>query len=98
VARVFSSRAAAKVRRIEADPRVSLTVYEGVGVPEAWVSIEGQASLVQEGTADLVRRLADRYYEPDHAAQAKEDWLRGEPNLVTLVVTPLRVKSYRAQG
>ena len=96
VARVFSSKAVAKVRRVKADPRVSLTVYEGVRVPEAWVSIDGTASLEEEGTGELVKRLADRYYEPEHATRVKEEWLRGVANLVTIVIRPGRVRSYRS--
>jgi PPOX class probable F420-dependent enzyme len=97
VARAFSSKGAAKVRRIKADPRVNLTAYEGAGLPEAWVSIEGIARLQDEGTGELVKRLADRYYEAEHAARVKEEWLRGEANLVTIVITPERVRSYRAE-
>lgn len=85
------------MRRIKADPRVALTVYEGVGVAEAWVSIEGRARLETDGTVELVKRLADAYYPPERAAVVKEEWVRGAANWVTIVITPERIKSYRAE-
>ena len=80
-----------KVRRIEADPRVSLTVETAVGEPEAWVTIEGVAAVVPEGGYDLAERLAPRYYEPNKAAEAVAAWK--ETDWVVIELTPNRIKS-----
>lgn len=92
-ARMFTSGASAKVARIRRDGRVCLTVAEPTGVPEAWVSIEGTAS-VEEGTGfALAGRLAPRYYTPEHAAETLASWERGAADWVTLVIEPIRIRS-----
>jgi PPOX class probable F420-dependent enzyme len=91
-ARVFTGRHSEKVRRIHADPRVALTVEEPVGVAEAWVTLEGAAT-IEEGGIEVARRLAPRYYDAAQAARALEQWERFADNLVTLVITPRRIRS-----
>lgn len=90
-ARIFTGRESAKVRRIQADPRVALTVEELVGVPEAWVTIEGTAAI--EGGSEVARRLAPRYYDPEKAAQALRRWEQDTGRLVVLVITPRRIRT-----
>ena len=92
-ARVFTSRVSPKVRRIVADARVALSVEEPVGVQERWVTIEGIASLEEEGTSDLLKRLARRYYKPEKAEQTIGEWLADPSAWVTVVVTPSRIRS-----
>src|SRR5262245_57108388 len=58
-ARLFTERTSPKLRRIATDPRVALTVAEPVGVKEAWVTIEGTAT-VADGDSGLMRRLTPR--------------------------------------
>jgi PPOX class probable F420-dependent enzyme len=98
VARVFSERGAAKLRRIDANPVVALTVYEGAGVPEAWVSLEGTATVLDEDASELIARLARRYYPAERAERALEQWLvgGGEPFAV-IAITPGRIRSYRTE-
>ena len=92
-ARMFTSRASAKVGRILRDPRICLTVAEPTGVPEAWVTIEGTAS-IEEGTGfALAQRLAPHYYPPEKAARTLEAWGRAASEWVTIVVEPTRIRS-----
>lgn len=90
-ARVFTSPASAKIRRIERDNRVALSVEEPVGVPEAWVTIEGEATIASDGTWELIERLARRYYAPERANAALAQW-RGMP-WVTVRIRPRRIRS-----
>jgi PPOX class probable F420-dependent enzyme len=90
VARVFTSRNSPKMRRLTADPRVALSVEEPVGVPERWVTIEGLVSVSDEGVAELIRRLANRYYTPEKAAEVVDVWPAGS---VLLTITPGRIRS-----
>jgi PPOX class probable F420-dependent enzyme len=90
---VFTGRESEKVARISADPRVALSVEEPVGVPEAWVAIEGAASVEQQGAIDLAKRLAQRYYDSEKAARAIEQWERFADRLVVLKITPRRIRS-----
>ncbi len=89
-ARVFTSKTSPKVKRIQADPRVALSVEEGVGVPERWVTIEGTCSISTDGTRDLIARLARRYYEPAKAEKSITEWLAADI-WVTLEIRPTRI-------
>lgn len=95
VARVFTSRRSPKARWIAADPRVALSVEEPVGVPERWVTIEGTATIGDEGTVGLLSRLARRYYDPIKAEQAIASWTRDASMWVTLAIRPSRIRSSR---
>jgi hypothetical protein len=97
VARVFSSKSAAKIRRLAANPAVSLTVYEGAGVPEAWVSIEGNASVSEDGVEELIGRLARRYYPAERAERIVKQWLGSGPVFAMITIEPERVRSYRTE-
>ena len=92
-ARMFSSRRSPKVARLQGDGRVCLTVAEPVGVPEAWVAIEGVAT-IEEGTGfALAQRLAPRYYPTEQAERTLADWERVAPDWVTIVIEPRRIRS-----
>ena len=92
-ARMFTSRDSAKVARIRRDGRVCLTVAEPTGVPEAWVSIEGTASIEEGAGFALAQRLAPRYYPPDQAARTLADWGSSAAQWVTIVIEPRRIRS-----
>ena len=92
-ARLFTSRRSPKIARLRADARVSLTVAEPVGGAEAWVTIEGTATVEDEGGMDLARRLASRYYTPDRAAAALASWERMADEWVVVRITPTRIVS-----
>lgn len=93
VARVFTSRTSPKVKRIQRDPRVALAVEEGVGIPEAWVSIEGTATIEEEGGLELARKLADLYYTPEKVAEVWPSWEKNAANWVVLVITPRKIRA-----
>ena len=91
--RMFSSRDAGKVRRLRRDPRASLTVAVPVGAPEAWVTVEGTVSILDEGGKELGLRLARVYYEGERREQAIAEWSRRD-DWVLLELTPTRIRSY----
>ena len=92
-ARMFSSSRSPKVARLRRDGRVCLTVAEPVGVPEAWVAIEGVAT-IEEGTGfALAQRLAPRYYPAEQAERTLVAWERVAPDWLTIVVEPHRIRS-----
>lgn len=92
VARVFTSRTSPKVKRIQRDPRVALSVEEPLGVTERWATIEGVATIEEEGGVELARRLAERYYTPERVAEVWPSWEKN-PNWVVLVITPRRIRN-----
>lgn len=91
VARIFTSQDSGKVKRIKADPRVALSVEEGVGKPESWVTVEGDASIMQSGGIELAARLARRYYSPEQAEKAITDWSRHADSLCVIEIKPRRI-------
>jgi len=92
-ARMFSAVSAPKVARLQRDGRVCLTVAEPVGVPEAWVAIEGVAT-IEEGTGFAVaQRLAPRYYPAEQAARTLAAWGRVAQDWATIVIEPRRIRS-----
>jgi PPOX class probable F420-dependent enzyme len=54
----------AKPRYIAADPRVSLTVVDPQD-PYRWLSVSGEATLVDEGADEQIDRLAKKYIGAD---------------------------------
>lgn len=91
---VFSARGAQKVRNILGDPRVALTVEEPVGVPEAWVTIEGRAEVLESGGMALARKLLPRYYDAMRAAEAERAWSAlGDEYWALIRITPTRIRS-----
>jgi PPOX class probable F420-dependent enzyme len=95
-ARMFTSGKSSKVARLRRDGRVCLTVAEPVGVPEAWVAIEGVATIEEgeEGTGfALAQRLAPRYYPPEQAEQTLESWGQVAQDWVTIVLEPGRIRT-----
>lgn len=93
VARVFTSRNSFKMKRLAADARVALGVEEAVGVPERWVTIEGNVAASTDGVIALIERLARRYYAPERAAEAIGSWTKNPEMWVVLTITPERIRS-----
>lgn len=93
VARVFTSRSSRKAGRIAEDPRVALSVEEPVGVRERWVTIEGECKFSDEGTVDLIARLARRYYDEAAAEAAISSWTANPGMWVTLTIHPSQLRS-----
>jgi PPOX class probable F420-dependent enzyme len=92
-ATVFTSRSSPKVKRIRADARVALSVEEPVGVAEAWVTIEGVATIEDTGGMELARRLAQRYYTPERATESLAAWEKMADQWVVIRITPTRIRS-----
>ena len=92
-ARMFTGDSSPKVARLRRDGRVCLTVAEPAGVPEAWVAIEGMAT-IEEGTGfALAQRLAPHYYPQEQAARTLTEWGRNADQWVTIVIEPSRIRT-----
>ena len=94
--RFFTTAGSPKVRRLAADPTVSLLVANPTGQAEAWVLIEGRAETRSEGGWDLAERLAHRYWDMTDAGHAAtvEEWRAGADSLLLIEIEPTRIRSY----
>lgn len=92
-AALFTSRSSPKVKRIQRDPRVALSVEEGVGIPEAWVTIEGVATIREGGGWPLAQRLAERYYTAEKNATVLPAWEKMADEWIVVRIRPARIRS-----
>ena len=93
--RIFTSKSSPKVKRLQRDPRASMLVVNDVGEPEAWVLFEGKIDIEEGGTADLMTKLAHRYWDmsrPDYQATL-QSWLETDDGRCLLVLKPERIRS-----
>ncbi|MEJ2866168.1 pyridoxamine 5'-phosphate oxidase family protein [Actinomycetospora sp. OC33-EN08] len=87
---MFSLAGSLKVRRLAADPQASFVVATPPGEPEAWVSVEADATVHDDGGRELADRLTDRYWDDeDKRAESKAVW--AAEDLVRIVLHPRRV-------
>lgn len=95
-ARVFTSAGSPKVARLKRDPRATLLVTNEVGQPEYWVAVEGEVAILEEGAADLAKRLADRYWDMSDVAHRKsvDEWAESGETLRVLELTPTKIRTY----
>lgn len=77
----------AKPRYLSNDPRVSLTVVDP-GDPYRWISIGGEATLVDGGANEQIDRLAKKY-----AGLDAYPWHKPEETRVSVRITPMRIES-----
>ena len=77
----------AKPRHLAADPRMSLTVLDP-GDPYRWISIDGTASLVDEGANAQIDRLSFKY-------TGRERYMLHRPGetRVTVRIAPRRIET-----
>ena len=90
----FTGPDTVKVRRLGKDARASIVVAAPVGERERWVSVAGPTTIEADGAHDLLKRLADRYWDVNDPVRAKdlaemlaEDWVR-------VVIHPENVSRY----
>jgi PPOX class probable F420-dependent enzyme len=57
-----TARGRAKERHLLADPRVSIVTIDGDDF-HRWLTVDGRATLVDEGADEHIQALADRYQE-----------------------------------
>jgi PPOX class probable F420-dependent enzyme len=83
-----SARGRAKVRNLERDPRVALSVHDRDD-PYRYVQVRGVAELVDDGAVEHIHALSQKYRGRDYS-----DRLQPGEQRVTVRVTPLAV-SYK---
>ena len=93
---VMADGNAVKVRNIERNPAVALSIATPER-PLSYVVLEGQAEVTSEGLAQVVERMCVLYDGPDRGAEfAKE--LLGDERMVLLRITIDKVISWKDDG
>jgi PPOX class probable F420-dependent enzyme len=90
--RMFSSEGTGKVRRLRNDPRATLSVADGVGAMEDWVTVEGTVALLPDGGRELACKLAALYYDAERGKKTIDAWSK-KTDWVLLELTPTRFRS-----
>lgn len=98
-ARMFTSGSSPKLKRLASDPRVSLLVINAVDEPEAWVALDGEVTVKQDGDKAfaLAERMAARYWdlEDDGRKQTLELWRQAAAALQVIELEPKKIRTYR---
>ena len=90
---VMADGGAIKVRNIQSNPSVALSIAAPER-PLSYVVLEGQAEITSEGLEQVVERMCVRYDGPGRGEEyAKE--LLGEARMVLLQITVDRVMSWK---
>ena len=92
-AALFTYFKSPKLTRIRRDNRVALSVEEPLGAQEAWVTIEGTATIEEAGGIELARRLIVRYYDEQRVHNVLPGWEKMAREWVVVRVTPQRIHS-----
>jgi PPOX class probable F420-dependent enzyme len=92
-ATLFTHNQTPKLKRIQRDNRVALSVEEPLGVKEAWVTIEGTASIEDHGGIELARRLIVRYYDEARVKEVLPAWEKIAGEWLVVRITPTRIRS-----
>lgn len=92
--RMFAAKTSPKVRRLEADPRLSLLVVNHLDEPEAWVAFDGEVT-IGEGDFALVEKLAARYWDlsQDGPRETLELWRKAPEAFCHLTLEPTAIRS-----
>ena len=90
--RMFSMEDTGKVRRLRKDPRACLSVEDPVGAKEAWVTVEGNVAILDQGGKELALKLAAIYYEGERREKTLETWGKTE-GWMLLEMTATRIQS-----
>jgi len=90
--RMFSSVDTGKVRRLKNDARATLSVADGVGAMEDWVTVEGTVKILSEGGGKLACKLAALYYDAERGKKTTDVWSK-KTAWVLLELTPTKIRA-----
>ena len=79
-----------KVRHVERDARVSISVAEDTP-PYRGVEVRGRATVGKEGTEEVIRRIAVRYLGPEQGTRYADLMSRADLALIRIEPGVLRV-------
>ena len=92
---MFAAKDSNKIKRLERDSKISVLVTNNVGEAEAWVAFDGECKILADGAAQLIERIAPRYWDLNNAELKAtiDSWIASEQAFVRLQLTPSRIRS-----
>ena len=83
-----------KIKRIRADPRVSVLVANHPDEDARWVQFNGEVTIEEDGLP-TAGRLFDKYH-PNGPEEMRQAWMKGfkKAAMVRLVLRPARIITY----
>ena len=96
IARMFTSKTAAKVRRFSKDPAASLLAINHIDEAEAWVALEGNIEIKSSGGIELATDLAGRYWDLSDKNQMAtlNSWKEAADAFCLLELHPEKIRTY----
>ncbi len=93
--KMFADKSSPKVRRLKANPRVSVLVTNRLDEKEAWVAFDGDITISEEGAFALAEKLAPRYWDlDDKEKRATFDLWKSAPDAFCLLsMKPEKIRS-----
>ena len=92
---MFAATDSPEVRRLRADPHVSVLVTNHIGEAEAWVAFDGVVDVVIGGASELIGRMGPRYW--DLSDPEKQEmlamWMAAGDAISLLRVKPTSIRS-----
>ena len=95
---MFAGRNSPKVTHLTTNPNASVLITNQVGEPEGWVAFDGKIHISDFNAGDwvgLLDRIAPKYWDLSNAAHAQTlaDWREAPEAMVSLEMTPDRIRS-----
>ena len=94
--RMFTSKAAAKVKRFRTNPSASLLAINHIDEAEAWVALDGTIEIKSDGGIELATELASRYWDlsdENHMASLNS-WKQAADAFCLLELHPMKIRTY----
>lgn len=96
--RLVTTKASLKVRHLEANPRIALTI-DVDSMPYRGVRISGSARLHQDGMLDSIDRMSLHFWGAEHGAAFAAGWKAEAPQTSVVVeVVAESVTAFREEG
>jgi PPOX class probable F420-dependent enzyme len=96
IARMFTSKTAAKVKRFRNDPSASLLTINHIDEAETWVALDGTIEIKTDGGIELASELAARYWdlEDENQMATLNSWKEAADAFCVLELHPVKIRTY----
>lgn len=96
IARMFTSKGAAKIKRFRNNPSASLLTINHIDEAEAWVALDGKIEIKSDGGIELAADLAARYWDlsDDNQMATLNGWKAAGDAFCLMELHPTKIRTY----